>query len=100
MPRFTKSCHNPLHHEWITDTIEEKIICLRANGLGEVANIYKTVETEEGGRRQSITNSCSQCLIQFCRKGALSDELMQNITSTLIDKVGIIFLVYLTLHCY
>lgn len=91
MPRFTKSCHNPLHREWTRDTVDLKIVCLRANGLGEIANIYRSFETEEGGRRQNITNSCSQCLINCCRKGASNDQLKESITATLIDKVGIFF---------
>ena len=88
MPRFTKSCHNPLHHEWTHDTADVKIVCLRANDLGEVAKIYKSLETEEGARRQNLTNSCTQCLMNCCRREVFNEELMGSITPTLIDKVG------------
>ena len=69
---FAKTCRNPLHHEWNHDTVDVRIVCLQANGLGEAAKIIRSLETEEGGQRQNITNSCTQCLINCCRKGILN----------------------------
>eukprot|EP00794_Sanderia_malayensis_P004178 gene4178-4734_t len=88
MPRFTKSCHNPRHDRWICEEKDEdKIICLRGNGLAEVVSIYRSFETEDGGRRPNISKSCSQCLLKCCRKEVLGDELAHCVSTAFIDKI-------------
>ena len=96
MPKvFTRLCHNPLHYAWTGDTTEKNIISLRANGLGNVINVFRAIEVERGERRKNITNCCSLCLTYCCEKGVLKRKFMTKITPHLIVKVSKLFYLYL-----
>ena len=87
MPMFKSACHNPYHEIWSGEK-EGKIICLRSNGLGEIINIYKKIDAENGGRKQNISKSCSDCLMRFSRQ-ELRNEYSELLTATFIDKVSV-----------
>ena len=65
MPKFSKTCHNPLHDDWNKKSIDSRIINLRAHRLPDVLNAYKSLES-----RISVLFALKCCKInvlqQFC----------------------------------
>ena len=88
MPKFTKVCQNPLHNCWNKNDKDSKVINLRAHGLGDVLNVYKSLEADRGGRPQHIVSSCCVCLSVCFKKEEFRCNLKKDLQIPLNEKVN------------
>ncbi len=99
MPKFSKTCHNPLHDDWNKKSIDSRIINLRSHGLTDVLNAYKSLESERGGRPQHIINSCCSCLGTCLNKEQFKQKLEKDLEISLNEKVNYNLINFLLKSC-
>ncbi len=88
MAKFSNTCHTPLHDDWNKKGIDSRIINLRAHGLPDVLNAYKSLESERGGRTLHIINSCCSCLGTCLKKEQFKEKLGKDLEISLNEKVN------------
>ena len=88
MPKYQRTCNNPLHEKW-SKSAGEKVINLRARGLIVISNIFEQyIETEMRKiSSRKINNLCSTCLQQCFKQRKFTKLLPRDSSDKLKNKV-------------
>ena len=87
MPRFQRSCNNPLHQVWAKRD-GEKVINLKRHGFLAVAYAFeKFIEAELDKCRYKINNLCTTCLKTCLSKRKFTKFLPKNDADGLEKKI-------------
>ena len=84
-----KKCSNPFHDEWISESVELKLINQRACGLADLFNAFKKVIAARGMRVDKVGCSiCSFCLGKCWKKREFTRHLTDLQRPVVEKKVG------------
>ena len=91
MPKLKKQCRNPLHDEWSVEEEDWKLVNLRARGLAELWNIFKTFFQIRGFRPSKLGERiCSICLKRCFEKPEFLEHMTPAQCTMLKKKVSLV----------
>lgn len=88
MPKFQKTCNNPLHDDWSARD-DGQVVNLAARGLVAVSNALELFVVAEQRKKPThgINNLCKTCLQECFRKPTFTKFLPKDHGENLRDKV-------------
>ena len=88
MPRFAKTCNNPLHNEWSKGSEDSKVVKLKAFGWCELAEaLVNFLACEKQIKRsKKISQLCKNCIYKCLKTRKITRHLPKRLPMDSIER--------------